>query len=191
MGVGLEVGGEAQLVGSHLVAEFAERLLRLLPPSPGTGPGTGTDSRSRPAGPTGDPLELARGRGAGRNQPGSPTRPARRPTLLARRNAGTRPEGRPNAAGDPAGARRCSAQPDWRLPTNGVDGRAALPAFGATRSAPGAGGARVAAAKRPLPQWRAAGPGQRGLGAAVDREECFDTVGKGTLSVNRSPAAAE
>jgi hypothetical protein len=25
----------------------------------------------------------------------------------------------------------------------------------------------------------------------VDREECFDTVGKGTLSVNRSPAAAE
>jgi hypothetical protein len=25
----------------------------------------------------------------------------------------------------------------------------------------------------------------------VDRGECFDTVGKGTLPVNRSPAAAE
>jgi hypothetical protein len=101
---------------------------------------------------------------------------------------GATPEGGPIAAGVCTGARRCCA--GWRLPRKGVAGRgcAARPWGNPLRS--WSRWRRGCCAERPLPQWRAADPGQRRLGAAVDRSECFDTVGKGTLSVNRSPAAA-
>jgi len=102
---------------------------------------------------------------------------------------GATPEGGPIAAGVCTGARRCCA--GWRLPRKGVAGRgcAARPWGNPLRS--WSRWRRGCCAEQPLPQWRAADPGQRRLGAAVDRGECFNTVGKGTLPVNRSPAAAE
>ena len=82
--------------------------MAIVPTGAETGPGTGADSRRRPASAAGDPLERPEQACMGHHLKSPPARPAGRAALLVRSPAETGPREGPVAAEDPARTRRCS-----------------------------------------------------------------------------------